>query len=180
MREYVDLIVESREAHEEALSLGFSTTGFGRIHLMNSLKSSKKKDRINLFRPSSDSELREAIKRVDALIDPISPEKQVITPTNATLIKDRNVAVIFTLKHFLSFTGVSRVKYMRSAIITGRILKKKRIPIVLSSGAETIYDVKTPRQIISFGELFELDYPQCVYGITELPRYLVSRCEGNI
>jgi len=180
MREYVDLIVKTQEAHEEARSLGFSTTGFGHIHLMDSLKASRKKDSINLFHPTSDSELREAIKRVDALLDPISPEKQIITPTNATLVKEKNIVVVFTLKHFLSFAGVSRVKYMRSAIITGRILKKKRIPVVLSSGAESIYDVKTPRQIISFGELFELDYPQCVYGVTELPRYLVNRCEGNI
>lgn len=179
MREYVDLVVRSREAHEEALSVGFFTTGYGQIHLMDSLKNTKK-NCVNLFQPSSDKELREAIKKVNILLNPISPERQVITPTNATLMKDRNVIVVFTLKHFLSFSGVSRVKYMRSAIITGRILKKKRIPVVLSSGAETVYDVKTPRQIISFGELFELDYPQCVYGVTELPKYLVSRCEGNL
>ncbi len=181
MRDYYDLIVQNKNIADKLLKLGFKETGFGKFKILDDPNQFDKR-KINIFVAKNKQEIikitRKYRKYILGFLNPILEDKTLINPGMMRIIKDADMCLVFTLKFMRNFKN--KQKLFRDLKFIGKLSIKYKVPIIISSGAETIYDIKTPRQLASLGLLFGYNYMQCLNTISTNYKYLVDLYESYI
>ncbi|MCX8172720.1 MAG: hypothetical protein N3D09_03810, partial [Archaeoglobaceae archaeon] len=99
---------------------------------------------------------REAVmrKKVDIILD---NEKRELDYTTIKLAKEKDVAIEFGLSKFLTTRGLKRSTLFARLREEARIVKKFDTPIIISSSAENLYQLRTRKQIETFFSYFGLN-----------------------
>ncbi len=181
MRDYYDLIVFEKNVSDKLLKLGFKDTGFEKFKILNN-PSKYDKRKINLFVAKNKQDIikitRKYRKYILGFINPILEDKTLINPGMMRIIKDANMCLVFTLNFMKDFKN--KQKLFRDLKFIGKLSVKYKVPIIISSGAATIFDIKTPRQLASLGLLFGFNYMQCLNTISTNYKYLVDLYESYL
>jgi ribonuclease P/MRP protein subunit RPP1 len=73
------------------------------------------------------------------------------------------------------------ISFMKSNI---NLCKKMKIPVVVCSGAQTMMDMRDPRQLVSIGNVLGLELPHAFNAISSIPQQIIEknkkRLEGKI
>ncbi len=95
-----------------------------------------------------------SIPEVDVLLSPWSGRRDPgINHILAKLGKDNNTAVGFEFRELLYSYGNRRAGVFSSMLRAAKLVKKYKTPFVITSGALSEWDLRSPSELISFGRL---------------------------
>jgi len=78
----------------------------------------------------------------------------------AKLAKKNNVSVGFNFSQLLHSFGARRSDVLGSYLKQARLVRKYKTPFVLTSGAKSKWDLRSPSDLISFGRVLGLENPE--------------------
>jgi ribonuclease P/MRP protein subunit RPP1 len=113
-------------------------------------------------------------KRVDALIHPEVGPNSGLNQTLAKLAKRNNVAIVFSIDYLWKHRGFYRstlLAFQRKNFI---ICRKFALKVVLTSGALSHYDLRTPRELNALSRLIGMDRSESESALSDVPRGIVN------
>jgi len=148
--------------------------------LLEALRSVRRRFEIVAVLCSSKAVARQAAKdrRVDVLNFPVEPSKRAMLSfdrAEANLASQAFAAYEVNFSDVFRLRGVKRAKLVSIISREVETAKKFGIPIIISSGAETIYEVKSPRDLASISALIGLDQKTSLEAVSKTPLSIVER-----
>lgn len=86
-----------------------------------------------------------------------------------------NVALGFDIADFLEFFGTKRANLISKLNFNLELARKYKIPIVLATGAQSVYGLRNPQQIIALAETLGFKHNEAVQAVLETPFEIVKR-----
>jgi len=121
---------------------------------------------------------RQAAKdhRVDLLVFPsINPRQRFFDLAEARLASQGLAALEIEMAPLLRHSGSHRVRLISCLRREVSIAKRLKVPIVLSSNAHGIYEMRGPREQTSLATLFDLESNLAREAVTSVPMSIVKR-----
>lgn len=113
---------------------------------------------------------------VDALISPEFGRKDSgLDHVLARLAAKNGVAIGFSLAPLLRANPYERAAMLREMMRNWHLIEKYRAPRFITSSAETRWDVRDPRDLVSFGVALGMDLPQAKASLTVFPEKMLLR-----
>ncbi len=110
------------------------------------------------------AELNRAIletPEIDILTDHILQDNTCgINHILARIAAKNNVAICFEFGKLLRSSGKTRAKIFSSYVETAKFVRKYNAPFVISSGALSKWELRSPSELISFGKLLGFEEPE--------------------
>jgi len=78
-------------------------------------------------------------------------------------------------REIISSRGYVRSRLIQSLSRTVSLAKKRDVRLVITSGARQPMELVTPRELVAFGALVGMEYPEAKAAIGTMPRYLLER-----
>lgn len=129
----------------------------------------------------SKSILRVAVRdrRVDLVL--LSPTKlNLFGEVEARFALNSNAALEICFSSFLGVSGRVTVKVFSMLYRIVGLAKKFGLPLVVSSGAKNVYEVKTPRDLAAFIQIFGLTKDEALATVSTNPKMIVERNRGKL
>lgn len=87
-------------------------------------------------------------------VDMLMPaEKTRIDHVMAKIAKKNNVSITFEFTHLLEFSRTERGKVFHTMKENARLVRKYKVPFVITSGALTLWDLRSPSELSAFAKL---------------------------
>ncbi|MBI1973889.1 hypothetical protein HYS54_03665 [Candidatus Micrarchaeota archaeon] len=110
-------------------------------------------------------------KRIHVLLDPTTAAELAFDTATATMMRENNVALGFSLAAFLARNARERSRLVANARMCIAIALKAGVEVVLASGAGKPVDAQ---DLASFGTLIGLEKPKSLWAVSDAP---ASICE---
>ena len=112
---------------------------------------------------------------VDALISPWLGRKDPgFDHILARIAARRNVAIGFSLSPLLRASPYERVQILRFMTKTWQLVEKYGVPRFITSSAESRWEVRSPRDLMSLGINIGMEVPQARASVNFYPRKILS------
>jgi ribonuclease P/MRP protein subunit RPP1 len=144
------------------------------------------KERIKKYRPKVDVLVvhggDEVINRIavgERMVDVLNHPRNGLNHVVARLAAKNKVAIGFDIGNIIHKRGGARSKAlseMRKNLILAR---RYGTPIILSSNAHSIYDLRAPREVIALTRLFGMKREEAVRALSEIPSMIVEKVMMN-
>jgi ribonuclease P/MRP protein subunit RPP1 len=85
----------------------------------------------------------------------------------ARLAKKNNVSICLDFNQLLVSYGKTRTSLLSILMETAKIIRKYKAPFVVSSGAFSAWDMRSPHDLTVFGKILGLPESQVKFGISE-------------
>jgi RNase P/RNase MRP subunit p30 len=92
----------------------------------------------------------------------------------ARLAAEHTIAVELCLKDVETTFGYMRARILTHLQATIRLAKRYHACLVITSGASCAAEVKSPRQLVAFGKVLGLDYPEAKAAIYNIPKIVLE------
>ncbi|MBP1911965.1 Ribonuclease P protein component 3 [Thermococcus stetteri] len=113
---------------------------------------------------------------VDALISPWFGRKDPgFDHTLAGMAARRGVAIGFSLSPLLNANPYSRAQVLRFMMKTWQLVKKYRVPRFITSSAESRWEVRGPRDLMSLGINLGMEIPEARASLNFYPRKILKK-----
>ena len=113
---------------------------------------------------------------VDALISPWLGRKDPgFDHVLAKIAAKKGVAIGFSLAPLLTANPYERVQILRFMTKTWQLVRKYDVPRFITSSAESRWDVRSPRDLMSLGINLGMEPPQARASLNFYPRRILSR-----
>jgi len=132
-----------------------------RKHL-NIVKSIRREVELIVFK-GGDIELNRAIVEVpeiDVLKAPWTERNCGLDSTIVKLAKKNNVAIEFNLNELIYSYKTSRSSLLSKLLEASKLIRKYKAPFILTSGAQSAYDLRSPYDLLSFGKVLGFQDPE--------------------
>jgi ribonuclease P/MRP protein subunit RPP1 len=164
-------ILESFENNKQ------ETTLFG-IEIDDESKNAKKIIRkaegidVIIFKSRDSKDNREAlkIKEITLMSNPDNLDSVCFD-----LARENLIGFELNLQDFINNQRYRRVKALENYRELLKAYRKFSFPLVLTSGARDIHEVKTPLTLVSFGCILGMDIREAKGGITTVPEMLINK-----
>lgn len=110
--------------------------------------------------------------RVDVLSRPYPFDS-----VQARLSAENNIAVELCFAEIRNTYGYVRAKILNNFQNTVKLARKYHSPLLITSGASCEEEVVSPRQLVAFGKVLGLDYPEAKASIYTIPKSVVEGYE---
>ncbi len=173
---FYDLLVfgEARNYVEE---LGFRK--FDRVSVLDPGELDKTYDRGALVFIKASNSIQKNKKLVklpiDGILDPVFPRMNALDYNSFTVLRDNDTPIVFSLSRFMKARGIERARLIERARMMVKMAVRKHVRVVITSGAVHPFDLRTPIQLVSFGEMLGLNHAQSERAISSSPEYLIRR-----
>jgi len=152
------------------------------IHLLSDLRRFREMFEIIAVLCRSKSVARQAAKdhRVDILQFPLRPGRNPFDAAEAELASGSNAALEFDAAQLVEAqlrTLPRNLTQIRQAVGTA---KRFNVPIVVSSGATSVYDLRSPRDLAALMQLLGLSEEQALSTLSETPMTIIQRNRGKL
>lgn len=178
--EYYDLLVTG-EAKGKVTEIGFTPFNSPvRLLPPERFMDAYDPNSIILVQASNSIEVNRKIIRspCDGIVDPIFKRANGLDYNAYTIMKDNDIALVITLFRFLGVRGIDRARLIYRARQAVKMAIKKKVRIIITSGADHVFDTRTPYQLKNFGEFLGLTPKQAERAISTAPEYLLHRKGG--
>ncbi|ASJ11909.1 Ribonuclease P protein component 3 [Thermococcus thioreducens] len=113
---------------------------------------------------------------VDALISPWLGRKDPgFDHILARIAARKNVAIGFSLAPLLRANSYERVQILRFMAKTWQLVDKYSVPRFITSSAETRWEVRSPRDLMSLGINLGMEIPQARASLNFYPKRILSK-----
>jgi RNase P/RNase MRP subunit p30 len=99
-------------------------------------------------------------------------------PIDDTLAKMANRNGVFfeiCVREIISSRGYSRSRMIQSLTRTISLARKRKVGMVITSGARERMEIVTPRESVAFGTLVGMEFPEAKAAISTMPREILHR-----
>ncbi|RLG21111.1 hypothetical protein DRN74_03695 [Candidatus Micrarchaeota archaeon] len=171
MKAFIDFV-----ASEDCVSFG-KKLGFSRL-LFNELSRDKiSKTKINIISPKSPEESKRQLrnKMIDIILDPFDKRGLFIDSAFLNIAKQKQISIGISFSKFLRADENSRIRLLHNMRRLTALVSKLKGDLVLMSLAAEIYEMRSPEQLILFGEMLGLSRAQATWCITESPKGIIRR-----
>ncbi len=105
---------------------------------------------------------------VDILLHPeLGRDDSGIDHTMARLAKKNNVAIEFSLSGLIHSSGLTRSRLWHSLLENSKLVKKYKVPFVLTSGAANNLGIRSPFDLLSFGRVLGFQDPEINVALSD-------------
>jgi len=108
-------------------------------------------------------------RRVDILNFPFFECLKNFTEATANLAVEGDTAIEIWFKQFLDVRGIKRARLIAEARRVAKIALKKGVKIIIDSGAENIFEMRSPRELGALGYLLDIPEKQIELTVSENP-----------
>lgn len=147
-------------------------------NLIRDLRQLRRKFELISVNCESKAVARQAAKdhRVDLLVFPsINPRQRFFDLAEARLASQGLAALEIEMISLLRHSGLHRVRLISCLRKEAAIAKRLKVPIVISSNAHGIYEMRGPHEQTSLATLFDLESNLAREAITRVPISIVKR-----
>jgi len=98
-----------------------------------------------------------------------------VDQTSARECAENNVGLAFDVSDFLDAFGIRRATLISKLHFNLELARKYKIPILLVTGAQNVFGLRNPMQIIALAESFGFKHKEAVRAVMETPLEIVKR-----
>jgi ribonuclease P/MRP protein subunit RPP1 len=99
--------------------------------------------------------------------------------TSAREAARNSVAIEINLRDFLNLSGMRRAIWISKLNFNLELARKYKTPIVITTGAWDIYDLRSPKQILALAEVLGLTNAEAKRALFEEPRKILKRSQDK-
>jgi|GEM_PF-6780455 len=154
-RKFHDLLVHN----EECVEFGEKELGYFKVHGkdVNYVEKGYKtdKNKINILEAGDLKRNKKIIRtnNADVLLNPVEPDERPFDTSIAEIARENDVAVAITLKKLLEYRGTDKIKYFRSLQYLGKILRRRKCPLIITSRAKEKLEMRKPMDLASIAHI---------------------------
>lgn len=116
--------------------------------------------------------------RVDIISHPYKGRRDSgINHVSARKAAENGVALELNLRHLLKVRPKFRYRILGQFRDILKLKRKFNFPLVISSGAHSIYDLHTPQDIIALSYCFGMEEKEAIGALSETPQNIMERSE---
>ncbi len=164
---YYDILVDPK--FEGVIErLGYSKLGVGiQVLDSNEIDMAYARDKLVFVKSSNSLEKNRRILKspCDGIVDPVFPRLLALDYPAMTIAKDNDCSIILTLSNLEKYTGIQRANYLSRTRLLVKMATKKRLRVILTTGASSEFQLRTPIQLISFGKVLGMTDSQAKRAI---------------
>ncbi len=112
--------------------------------------------------------------RVDTFIFPTTKTLRLFDISMAKLAKKFQKAIEIPLIPLIKHAYRERTGLIRGYFRAVKIAQKAKCPIILSSGADSLLEMRAPKDMACFAEVFALTEKLALEGLSTIPEYIIS------
>jgi len=113
--------------------------------------------------------------RVDILNHPAFAKSSGLNQVLAKAAAENDVAIGLTIRPLLHSRGPRRVRLLSDLRANLDLARKYDVPLVLSSGAMSCFDLRSPMETLALAEVCGLEEDEALEAITAVPERIISR-----
>jgi len=113
--------------------------------------------------------------RVDILNHPAFAKSSGLNQVLAKAAAENDVAIGLTIRPLLHSRGPRRVRLLSDLRANLDLARKYDVPLVLSSGAMSCFDLRSPMETLALAEVCGLEEDEALEAITIVPERIISR-----
>ncbi|RXA19850.1 ribonuclease P protein component 3 [Methanosarcina sp. MSH10X1] len=113
--------------------------------------------------------------RVDILNHPAFDKSSGLNQVLAKAAAENNVAIGLTLRPLLHTRGPRRVRLLSDLRANLDLARKYDVSLVLSSGAMSCFDLRSPMEALALAEVCGLEEEEALEAMTTTPENIISR-----
>ena len=146
-------------------------------HLRQMIQKHRAKVRVLSVHGGNEKINRAAVesRAVDILSHPDERLNQVLMRFAA----ENRVAIEFNLDSIIKMRGRARVLALTNFRHNLKIARKYGAPMILASNAQSIYDLRAPREMIALGMVFGMTEDEAIEAISMVPEEIIRRGSEN-
>lgn len=88
---------------------------------------------------------------------------------------DNDVALCFDLGEIICHKGGRRVRALSNFRKNLQLIRRYDVPFVLTANAESVYDLRAPRELMALAGLFGMTQEEAVCGLSAIPERILSK-----
>ncbi|USG99626.1 Ribonuclease P protein component 3 [Thermococcus argininiproducens] len=116
--------------------------------------------------------------KVDAIISPeFGRRDNGLDHVLARLASRNDVAIGFSLSQLLRKSSYERSTLLKFMIQNWKLVNKYKVPRFLTSSAESKWEIRSPRDLMSFGMALGMEIPQAKASLTFYPEKIFRKIE---
>ncbi|PXF61226.1 MAG: ribonuclease P protein component 3 [Candidatus Methanogaster sp.] len=92
---------------------------------------------------------------------------------------ENRVAIEFNLDSIIRMRGRARVRALTNFRHNLKLARKYGAPMILASNAQSIYDLRAPREMIALGGVFGMTEDEAIAAISAVPEEILRRGSEN-
>lgn len=114
--------------------------------------------------------------KVDALLSPeLGRRDSGMDHILARMAAKNDVAIGFSFAPLLRASSYERANILRFMVRNWRLIEKYKAPRFLTTSAENMWEVRAPRDLMSFGIALGMEIPQAKASLTFFPRKILGK-----
>jgi RNase P/RNase MRP subunit p30 len=113
-------------------------------------------------------------KRIDMIFFSGTIPPRAFFSKEARAAAESLISFEINLGNFIKLDGLNRAEYLSRLGIAVYFARKARMKIVVSSGAETKYLLRSPRDLAFLATSFNLEFKQAVKSVSDIPLGLIN------
>ena len=95
------------------------------------------------------------------------------------LAAENRVAIEFNLDSMIKVRGRVRVQALTDFRHNLKLARKYGAPVILSSNAQSIYDLRAPREMIALATIFGMTVDEAIEALSTVPEAIIRRGSEN-
>ncbi len=161
---------------EEGILLGVEIKASTEMELQTKIAAYRAKVDVLLVHASTEEINHAALEdsRVDILAHP-EQAKEGINHVLAKIASENQVAFGFNLNALIHTRGGARSRLLSCMKKNFMLAKKFEVPIVLTSGARSHYDLRAPREMAALAELFGMSKAEALQSLSKVPERILKK-----
>ncbi len=92
---------------------------------------------------------------------------------------ENRVAIEFNLDSIIRMRGRARVRALTNFRHNLKLARKYGAPMILASNAQSIYDLRAPREMIALGTIFGMTEDEAIAALSTVPEEIIMRGSEN-
>lgn len=130
---------------------------------------------VRFVRGGTEEANRKAVRGNAALLlEPLEGGKMSIDSASLQVARDNDVTIGISFRQFLKAGKFKRIRLLVAYRKLVRLCMRMRARILLTSGAENEFELRSPEQLIAFGVFLGLTRQQAKWALSEVPEYLTE------
>ncbi|RZN33693.1 MAG: ribonuclease P protein component 3 [Methanophagales archaeon ANME-1-THS] len=114
--------------------------------------------------------------RVDILAHPCGERGEGgLNHVSMRYAAENGVAIDFNVGALIHTRGGERARILSSMQEQLKLVRKYKAPMILTSNAYSIYDIRAPREMIALATLFGMSKDEATRALSEIPRGLLEK-----
>ena len=146
-------------------------------HLMQMIGKHRAKVRVLSVHGGNEKINRAALE--SRAVDILSHPDERLNHVLMRFASENRVAIEFNLDSIIRMRGRARVRALTNFRHNLKLARKYGAPMILASNAQSIYDLRAPREMIALGTIFGMTEDEAIAAISTVPEEIIMRGSEN-